>query len=62
MEIYNRPVENLYDNFAFAAEKFGNKTLFRFERAKIDYEISFKEFIGYAAALTRGFIHLGLAG
>ena len=62
MEIYNRPVENLFDNFAFAAEKFGNKTLFRFERAKIDYEISYKEFSKYAAAITRGFIHLGLAG
>ena len=62
MEIYNRPVESLYDNFAFAAEKFGNKPLFCFERAKIDYEISYKEFAEYAAAMTRGFIHLGIAG
>ncbi len=62
MEIYNRPVENLFDNFAFAAEKFGNKPLFCFERAKIDYEISYKEFSEFAAAMTRGFIHLGIAG
>ena len=62
MEIYNRPVENLFDNFAFAAEKFGNKPLFCFERAKIDYEISYKEFSEFAAAMTRGFIYLGIAG
>ena len=62
MEIYNRPVANLYDNYAFAAEKFGNKPLFCFARAKVDYEISYKEFSEYAAAMTRGFIHLGLAG
>ena len=62
MEIYNRPVENLFDNYAFAAEKFGDKPLFCFARAKVDYEISYKEFSEYAAAMTRGFIHLGLAG
>ena len=62
MEIYNRPVANLYDNYAFAAEKFGDKPLFCFARAKVDYEISYKEFSEYAAAMTRGFIHLGLAG
>jgi NDP-sugar pyrophosphorylase family protein len=62
MEIYNRPVKNLFDNFAFAAEKFGGKPLFCFARAKVDYEISYREFSEYAAAMTRGFIHLGLAG
>jgi long-chain acyl-CoA synthetase len=62
MEIYNRPVKNLFDNFAFAAEKFGAKPLFCFARAKVDYEISYREFSEYAAAMTRGFIHLGLAG
>ena len=62
MEIYNRPVKNLFDNFAFAAEKFGDHPLFKFERAKVDYEISYKEFHQYAAAMTRAYIHLGLAG
>ena len=57
-----RKVQNLFDNFAYAAERYGDHILFQFERAKVDYEISYKEFGEYAAAMTRAYIHLGLAG
>ena len=57
-----RKVQNLFDNFAYAAERYGDHILFQFERAKVDYEISYKEFSEYAAAMTRAYIHLGLAG
>ena len=62
MENYTRPVKNLIDNFAYAAERFDDHTLFMFERARKDYEISYKDFYKYACAMTRGYIHLGLAG
>ena len=62
MQNYTRPVKNLIDNFAYAAERYGNHTLFLFERGKVDYEISYKAFYEYALAMTRGFMHLGLAG
>ena len=62
MENYLRPVKNLIDNFGYAAERFGDHPLFKFERARVDYEISYKAFYEYACAVTRGFIHLGLAG
>lgn len=62
MEQNIRKVQNLFDNFAYAAERYGDHILFQFERAKVDYEISYKEFSEYAAAMTRAYIHLGLAG
>ena len=62
MEQNIRKVQNLFDNFAYAAERYGDHILFQFERAKVDYEISYKEFGEYAAAMTRAYIHLGLAG
>ena len=62
MENYTRPVKNLIDNFAYAAERFDDHTLFMFERARKDYEISYKDFYKYACAMTRGYMHLGLAG
>lgn len=62
MKIHNRPVRSLYDNVALAAEKFGDHPLFAFERAKTDYEISYKEFHEYVKSLTRAFIKLGLDG
>ncbi len=62
MKIHNRPVRSLYDNVALAAEKFGDHPLFAFERAKTDYEISYKEFHEYVKSVTRAFIKLGLDG
>ena len=62
MELNNRPVKNLYDNYALAAENYGDHPLFLFERAKVDHEISYKEFFEYASAMTRAYIHLGLGG
>ena len=62
MIAYSKPVTSLYDNYTQAAEKFGNKPLFMFERAKNDYEISYTEFAEYVSAMTRAYIHLGIAG
>lgn len=62
MQNYIRPVMSLFDNYALAAERFGDHTLFAFERSKNDFEISYREFFEYASAVTRGFIHLGIAG
>lgn len=62
MEIKNRPVRSLYDNVALAAEKFGDHCLFEFERAKVDYKISYREFHEYVNAMTRAYIKLGIAG
>ena len=62
METYTRTVKNLLDNFGYAAERFGDHPLFKFERAKVDYEITYKGFYEYACAMTRGYIHTGLAG
>ena len=62
MTNYVRPVTSLYDNYALAAERFGNKPLFMFERAKKDYEISYTEFAEYVSAMTRAYIHFGIAG
>ena len=56
------PVRSLHHNLELAAQKYGNHTLFAFERNKTDYEISYEAFFEYVNALTRGFIHLGLAG
>ena len=36
--------------------------MFAFERSKVDYEISYNEFYEYTNAITRAFIHFGLAG
>ena len=62
MAIYNRPVQSLYDNYALAAEKFGDHPLFVFERGKVDFEISYSEFAEYVRAMTRAYIHVGIAG
>lgn len=62
MEVINRPVRSLFDNVQLAAEKFGDHNLFMFERARADHEISYREFFEYASAMTRGYIHLGIAG
>ena len=56
------PVRSLYHNVELASQKYGNHPLFAFERHKIDYEISYREFYEYTNAMVRGFIHLGLAG
>lgn len=56
------PVRSLYHNIELASQKYGNHILFAFERNKTDYEISYTEFFEYTNALTRAFIHFGLAG
>ena len=56
------PVRSLYHNVELAAQKYGNRILFAFERNKTDYEISYSDFLEYVNAMTRGFIKLGLAG
>ncbi len=62
MELKDIPVRSLYENIDLAHQKYGDKTLFAFERKGVDYEISFNEFFDYVTAVTRGFIGLGLAG
>lgn len=62
MDLREKRVRSLIENFELASLKYGAHTLFVFERAKVDYEISYKEFYEYACAMTRGFIHLGLGG
>lgn len=62
MDIREKLVHSLIENFELANYKYGNHKLFLFERGKVDYEISYKQFYEYACAMTRGFIHHGLAG
>lgn len=62
MDLREKRVRSLIENFELASLKYGAHTLFAFERAKVDYEISYKEFYEYACAMTRGFMHLGLGG
>jgi long-chain acyl-CoA synthetase len=62
MDLREKRVRSLIENFELASLKYGAHTLFVFERAKVDYEISYKEFYEYACAMTRGFMHLGLGG
>ncbi len=62
MELKDKLVHSLYENIENAAEKYGDHILFAFERGKVDYEISYVEFLNYVRALTRAFIKLGLAG
>ena len=61
-ELKKVPVRSLYHNIELASEKYGDSTLFAFERSKVDYEISYKQFYEYTNAMIRGFIHLGIAG
>lgn len=56
------PVRSLYQNVELAAQKYGEHTLFAFERNRTDYEISYTEFYEYTNAMTRAFIHFGIAG
>ena len=62
MEFNRRPVRSLIDNLRLAAENYEEHCLFAFERRKVDYEISYREFYEYSSAMTRGYIHLGLSG
>ena len=61
-ELKKVPVRSLYHNIELASEKYGYHPLFAFERHKTDYEISYTEFLEYTNAMTRAFIHFGLAG
>ncbi len=61
-ELKKVPVRSLYHNIELASQKYGEHTLFAFERHKTDYEISYTEFFEYVNALTRGLIYLGLGG
>lgn len=56
------PVRSLYHNVELASQKYGDHPLFAFERHRNDYEISYNEFYEYTNAMTRAFIHFGLAG
>lgn len=56
------PVRSLHHNVELAAQKYGGRTLFAFERNKTDYEISYEEFFEYVNAMTRAFIHFDFAG
>lgn len=56
------PVRSVLEIITQASEKYGDKPLFAFEREHVDYEMSYPEYAEYARAMTRGFIHLGLAG
>lgn len=56
------PVRSLYQNIELASQKYGDHTVFAFERNRTDYEISYTEFYEYTNAMTRAFVHFGLAG
>ena len=56
------PVRSLYHNIELASRKYGDHPLFAFERNRTDYEISYNEFYEYSTAITKAFIHFGLAG
>ena len=56
------PIRSLYHNIELASQKYGDHILFEFERHKVDYKISYTEFYEYTKAMTRGFIHFGIAG
>lgn len=62
MELKDMPVHSLYETIDLASQKYGDKTLFAFERKGVDYEISYNRFLEYVKSATRGFIKLGLAG
>ena len=62
MELKDKLVHSLYENISLASEKYGDHCLFAFERKKVDYEISYTEFLHYTEAMIRGYIKLGLAG
>jgi len=62
MELKERVVHSIYEHLEVAKNDFAEKTLFRFERKGIDYEITYNEFFDYVCATTRGMIKLGLAG
>ena len=61
-ELKKVPVCSLYHNIELASQKYGNHVLFAFERNRTDYEISYTEFYEYINAMTRAYIHFGLAG
>ena len=61
-ELKKVPVRSLYHNIELASQKYGDHTLFAFERHKTDYEISYTEFLEYTNAMTRAYIHFGIAG
>ena len=61
-ELKKVPVRSLYHNIELASQKYGDHTLFAFERNRNDYEISYNEFYEYTNAVTRALIHFGLAG
>ena len=53
-------VRSLYEHISLAAEEFGGRTLFAFERGGKDYEITYADFHEYVCSLSRAMIHLGL--
>lgn len=61
-ELNNSYSRTIFDIVDLATKRFGDKPLFAFERAGVEYEMSYPEFRDYVLAMTRGFIHMGLAG
>ncbi len=62
MELKERVIHSLYEHIKVARDDFANNVLFRFERSKVEYALTYDEFFNYVCAMTRGFIKLGLAG
>lgn len=56
------PLRTIYGIIEQAVEKYGDKPLFAFEREHVDYEMSYPEYRDYVAAMTRGYIKMGLGG
>ena len=54
-ELKKVPVRSLYHNIELASQKYGDHTLFEFERHKTDYKISYTEFLEYTNAMTRAY-------
>ena len=53
-------VSSLYEHIKVAAEDFGEKTLFAFERKGEDYEISYSDFFEYVCSISRAMMHFGI--
>lgn len=53
-------IHSLYEHISIAADDFGDNTLFEFARHGEDYSITYRNFLEYVSAITRGLIHFGL--
>ena len=55
-------VRSLHHLLAIGATEFPQKEVFMFERAGVDYSITYSDFYSYVKSIARGFLHNGLGG